>query len=114
MIQITILNSFMGVLTMPEPSTAAKGQETDPKAASSQATGTPAPEGQGQGKPTDAEAALLKENMAFKAELKKLKASQEKNEQDKLAEAGKYKELHEKALDKLKATNARLVQADSR
>ena len=96
-----------------DTATATGAQETAKPAASTRETGSSATEGKGaEGKPTDAEAALLKENMSMKSELKKLKAAQEKAEQDKLAEGGKFKELHEKAQGDLKAMQARLIQAE--
>ena len=88
---------------------AGAGQEKDPKTATPGENRDPGSKRTEPGATTAEEVAvLLKENMSFKAELKKLKASQEKAEKDQLEKQGEYKQLHEKSEAKLKAFNDRL------
>lgn len=88
--------------------TAQPGQGNDPASATPRVTEAPAPEGTGTGdgkrKFSDDEAAqLLKENMEFKKRLKALEKKQTDDDEAKLKEQGKFKELAESATTKAKA-----------
>lgn len=93
--------------------TAATGQETAPAAASSRETVTPAPEKQGEGM-SAADAVLLKENMAMKAEMKRLKVAQDKAETDKLSKDGEYQKLAEKHASRAVALERSVINAELR
>ena len=93
--------------------TATTGQETAPVTAPSQATGAP----DGERKPsgmTDADHALLKEAMQYKAENKRLKAAQEKADNEKLTKDGEFKALADKHAQRATALERSLINAELR
>jgi hypothetical protein len=65
----------------------------------------------GERKPTDAEAALLKENMAYKKRLQALEKAQTDAEEKRLAAQGEFKTLAEKADARAKAAQDKLKLA---
>jgi hypothetical protein len=93
--------------------TAATAQETAAAAASTQATESPAGEKKPDGM-SAADAALLKENMQMKSELKKFKAAQDKAESDKAKETGEYQKLSEKHAARAVALEKSIINAELR
>lgn len=83
---------------------AGETQPDAPKAGETQPTG-------GERKTTDSEAALLKENMAFKKKLKALEDAQAAADDARLKEQGKFKELAEKAEARAKAAQDAIKRA---
>jgi hypothetical protein len=65
----------------------------------------------GERKPTDAEAALLKENMAFKKKLQAIEKAQAEAEEKRLKDQGEFKTIAEQAQAKAKAAQEKLKLA---
>ena len=86
---------------------ATKSQETGSDTASGKETTPP----DGKGKPTDSEAKLMKEMMAYKRKAEALEKAQEDAEKKRLADQGEFKTLAEKADAKAKAAQERLKLA---
>jgi len=92
---------------------AGNAQETERDPATSKETSTPEGEKKPEGM-SAADHALLKENMGMKAELKKLKAAQDKAESDKLKETGEFQKLAEKHQNRATALERSLINAELR
>jgi len=99
---------------MTEPNTAADAQVNGQPAAQAQENAQSAAERPAaDNKPlSDAEAALLKENMAMKKRLKAIEAQQSEAERKALEDQGKHKELAELATRKAETLAQKLIQAE--